>query len=429
MQVFLIFQSLYADIEQSAWPRDSKKSNIEHLPDGGIRIFSVDEYASLVLSPHRQEFTVCYLSKLGQEVQRRHKQSSSHLSTSGSASSSLNNNECTLRQNCSNSGSLICNGSSASEKCVNNSPVASDRCRNVDKHSDNNSVQNNSSVTPEIFSDNCPIANNGCRNVEKGSVNISVETKIADKSEKCLHADSKESYGNAKPELCPDVNRSFTNDEKLRASPSGLVKPVCPTCRVSTPTDDLCERFDSDAQVTAYGKTSGFTPGNLDHLPDLSMISKTSSEGLCTTIDIDATLEIQNRTEQNVDDTAGWKEENQKTATRENVSTESAERNKSKNRHQVRFDRSSDEIVGDKNVPRVDDISPAERIEVGTSLRSMGDNSGSEVTEGDGSKCRHLYCWVTRHFSCNECPLSWRQPLKLATDAVASKTETGTCVR
>ncbi|KAI8770556.1 hypothetical protein BgiBS90_028442 [Biomphalaria glabrata] len=59
--------ALYSKIDRIAWPRDLAKVDVEILPDGSRRITSLDEYASLIVSPHGQDFTVCYLSQISRE--------------------------------------------------------------------------------------------------------------------------------------------------------------------------------------------------------------------------------------------------------------------------------------------------------------------------------------------------------------------------
>lgn len=70
-----LFQSLYAKIDKIAWPKTPKDANIEVFVDGSRRAVSSDEYASLVLSPHGQDFTVCYLSHISGDARESQNQS------------------------------------------------------------------------------------------------------------------------------------------------------------------------------------------------------------------------------------------------------------------------------------------------------------------------------------------------------------------
>ncbi|GFO08764.1 hypothetical protein PoB_003526900 [Plakobranchus ocellatus] len=59
--------ALYANIENVSWPTSPAEATVDILQDGSRKINSLDEYASLVISPHGHDFTVCYLSKISHE--------------------------------------------------------------------------------------------------------------------------------------------------------------------------------------------------------------------------------------------------------------------------------------------------------------------------------------------------------------------------
>ena len=67
IDIFLYLQPLYADINNVSWPQSMEQANYEYQKDGSVRLVSDDEYCSMIFSPHRQDFTVCYLSKVSQE--------------------------------------------------------------------------------------------------------------------------------------------------------------------------------------------------------------------------------------------------------------------------------------------------------------------------------------------------------------------------
>lgn len=50
-----------------SWTKNIDEAQYEFLPDGSVRLVSEDEFASLVLSPHRSDFTVCFLCRISQE--------------------------------------------------------------------------------------------------------------------------------------------------------------------------------------------------------------------------------------------------------------------------------------------------------------------------------------------------------------------------
>ncbi|XP_005100231.2 uncharacterized protein C5orf34 homolog [Aplysia californica] len=73
--------SLYATVKEIAWVKLADKTNVDILEDGSRKITSLDEYASLIVSPHCQDFTVCYLSLVSPE-EKKSKGSLSQRSTS-----------------------------------------------------------------------------------------------------------------------------------------------------------------------------------------------------------------------------------------------------------------------------------------------------------------------------------------------------------
>ncbi|CAG5127712.1 unnamed protein product, partial [Candidula unifasciata] len=61
---------LYARIDQFAWPRKLGEAKIEILPDGSRSITSHDEFATLIVSPHGLDFTVCFLSRTSHDERK-----------------------------------------------------------------------------------------------------------------------------------------------------------------------------------------------------------------------------------------------------------------------------------------------------------------------------------------------------------------------
>ncbi|KAL5004165.1 hypothetical protein ScPMuIL_017621 [Solemya velum] len=54
----------YAEIKKLAWPKELDVRSCDYFEDGGTRVTSMDQYGSLALSGHKQDFTVCYLSAI-----------------------------------------------------------------------------------------------------------------------------------------------------------------------------------------------------------------------------------------------------------------------------------------------------------------------------------------------------------------------------
>lgn len=54
-----------------AWPKELDVRSCDYLEDGAIRVTSMDQYGSLVLSGHKQDFTVCYLSATSEDQPKK----------------------------------------------------------------------------------------------------------------------------------------------------------------------------------------------------------------------------------------------------------------------------------------------------------------------------------------------------------------------
>lgn len=68
--LFFIIQSLYARIDSVAWPKSHKDALVVLMEDGSKRISSYNEFASMILSPHEQDFTLCYLSRISEDTNK-----------------------------------------------------------------------------------------------------------------------------------------------------------------------------------------------------------------------------------------------------------------------------------------------------------------------------------------------------------------------
>lgn len=59
-----------------AWPKDVTEDSVQMQEDGSVCVTSKDEFGSLILSPHRRDFTVCYLAALSKEKRKERKHNS-----------------------------------------------------------------------------------------------------------------------------------------------------------------------------------------------------------------------------------------------------------------------------------------------------------------------------------------------------------------
>ncbi|XP_046568879.1 uncharacterized protein C5orf34 homolog [Haliotis rubra] len=326
---------LYTDIKEVAWPKTGDRSWAEHLPDGSIRIFSVDEFASLSLSQHKRDFTVCYLSKISQEPVKNKSVSSSRRSASCNSSQNKSGND---------SQKLISSGT-------------------------NQTLNNTSGCLKGDGSESSGVGKMAPLDAGQSGPN----TETSNKS-------------NKKTVESVDV---ATDKEKIK---QGRVDPAY--TRISTPTnfaDEGDPGGGNEAVITPFGRMSMFRrygAGSTETSPathDISSISKISSEGLCTTIDVDVTV--------------GHHE-----LSLEQRSASPVLPGQSNGHNAGQLSNSVGNSTGDHSMNRNISNSSEEREKSVTSANSSAERPA----------CRQLYTWVTRHISCNECPSRWRHPLKLA---------------
>ncbi|XP_067669599.1 uncharacterized protein C5orf34 homolog [Haliotis asinina] len=325
---------LYTDIKEVAWPKTGDKSRAEHLPDGSTRIFSIDEFASLSLSQHKRDFTVCYLSKISQDPVKNKSASSSRRSVSCNSSQNKSSDD---------SQELISAGSnqtlSKTSGCLKGDES---ECSGVGKMAPLDTGQ--SGPTTEMSNES------DLKTVE--SVDVA------------------------------------TDKEKIKQD---RVDPAY--TRISTPTNfaDEGDPGGGNKAVMPFGRTSMFRrygAGSTETSPathDISSISKISSEGLCTTIDVDVTV-------------------GHHALSLEQRSASPVLQGQNSGHNAGQLSNSAGNSTGDHSMNRNISNSSEEREK-----SVMSANSSAERPA-----CRQLYTWVTRHISCNECPNHWRHPLKLA---------------
>ncbi|XP_071085193.1 uncharacterized protein C5orf34 homolog [Haliotis cracherodii] len=319
---------LYTDVQEVAWPKTADRSRAEHLPDGSVRIFSCDEFASLSLSEHRRDFTVCYLSKVSQEPVKNKNVSASRRSASCNSSQNKSGDDSQKLLSGSNQTSGCQTGDGSDGNAGNMGPL-------------------DGGQTTETRSNSIP---------KKG------QSVIEGKS----------------------VNEA--KDKKTRVNPAHT--------RISTPTnfaDEGDPGGGDEAVMTPFGRTSMFRrygAGSTETSPathDISSISKISSEGLCTTIDVDVTV--------------GHHE-----LSLEQRSASPVLPGQNHGHNVGQLSNSVGNSTGDHSMSR----------NIANSSEEREKSVSSANSSADPPACRQLYTWVTRHISCNECPTRWRHPLKLA---------------
>lgn len=324
-----LFQHLYARIKEIAWPKVLSADNTEIMEDGSVCITSDDEFASLILSPHRRDFTVCYLSELSQEKQRE-------------KTKVRKRNDDILKQ-------------TVDEVCLN-MPDVVPRYSRPDRS--DVGVQGSEKTDCFLTGKKSTYVNSG-----KEDLNISPITQASG-------ADSPEALSNASGSPITPQNTVKDKAAKFRA--------------FSTPTEGL---EDNESPVcTPYGKTAVFndyTGNKGQHCVDFA-----------PTENVDGSF-----IQENFKHTG-----EQKSKTRKDFRQEMKNRDNDKNIKNLKVEES--QMFEHQVVTSVEDRTVTSQ----NSALSMSSESSFE----NKSKTRCRYCWLTRHFSCDECTLSWSQVVKMA---------------
>ncbi|XP_053404672.1 uncharacterized protein C5orf34 homolog [Mercenaria mercenaria] len=349
--------SLYARIKEIAWPKVATGENTEILEDGSVCITSEDEFASLILSPHRRDFTVCYLSLLSKEKCRertniRRKDQTGKHSKKDSQKEGVNR---------------------YAQKFDSNMPdvVPREAQRRVDGNSAGNCyISENLDLSP------------GKENSERGNVgqddlNISPITQAS----------------------CADSPQALSNASGSPITPQNTVKDDGAKFRpFSTPTEGL---EDNESPVcTPYGKTAVFN----DYLQNKGQ----ECVRFAQVENVDGSFIGENcKPAKEVNSEIQRSENNQKDMKplvqmeqRGQKSVETDYRNRER------------DVFGFQNTCGLQDIT----ITSQGSVKSASSRSSGESE----SQTRCKYCWLTQHISCDECPMNWSQVVKMARD-VAEK--------
>ncbi|XP_062612767.1 uncharacterized protein C5orf34-like [Saccostrea cucullata] len=347
---------LYANIKEAAWPKTVDECEIDYLPDGSVRLLSADEYASLVLSPHKQDFTVCYLSQISTEPRkprrhqhknRRHKSSS----TNNSAKHSSDDLDCTLREN-----------------------------------------------------------------LDKVSLRQEEGLNLSSSSSSVGHIEQVKDSGHESPP--PDQSLSKQTHNELNISPISMASSMrSPHTspegqeeknkfhRYSTPTNHVTDQEKGD-EIEIGGKKSAFRHYRLqqDKGTDGSFLEVIESQ---KNSENSKPLRHQNSQPSINPESNSGKEERSASSVKESHS-------ESKSCHKNSAQRSGKlQEFSSKTPP----LSPSKE-----STHSSF-SSQSEQDSLDETSTRCLYSWVTRHFSCEECPVAWRHPLNMARSIIEKREE------
>ncbi|XP_061183350.1 uncharacterized protein C5orf34 homolog [Saccostrea echinata] len=342
---------LYASIKEAAWPKSVDDCEMDYLPDGSVRLLSTDEYASLVLSPHKQDFTVCYLSQISTEPRkpkRHHHKMQSHKSssTNNSAKHSNENLDSTLRDN-------------------------------IDK---------------------VPLR-------QEAGLNLSTSLHSVGHIEQGIN------NGHESPRLDQSVSKQTQNE--LNISPISMASSMrSPHTspegqeeknkfhRYSTPTNHITDQEKGD-EIEIGGKKSAFR--HYRHQQDngtdgsfLEVIESQKKSENSKPLNLQSSIKPQSNSGQQERSASSGKE--------------SQSESKSFHKHAAQSSGKLQEFSF-KTPP----LSPSKE-----STHSSF-SSQSEQDSLDETSARCLYTWVTRHFSCEECPVAWRHPLNMARSIIEKR--------
>lgn len=331
--LFMYLQNLYARIKDIAWPPAASRENTEVLEDGSVSITSADEFASLILSAHQRDFTVCYLSLLSQEKCRertnvqKHRQTASHCRQSRT------------------------NGKSERPDQYCNMPDVVPVEMNAESHFDGD---------PKCQSPHCHDISPGrrkssvCDTIGREDLNISPITQAS----------------------CTDSPQAMmSNASGSPITPENTVKDDVAKFRAfSTPTYDL---EDTESPVcTPYGKTAVFQEYRQTRGHNSVRFVNTITEN----VDGSFIGEILNPVADMNTEKHAFKEK------------------------QHKLQESRHTLENDKEL----------------TAKHYAECTVSQTTDEGESKTRCKYCWLTRHISCDECPVNLSHVVKLARE-VAEK--------
>ncbi|XP_060071260.1 uncharacterized protein C5orf34 homolog [Ylistrum balloti] len=443
---------LYADISDVAWPQTLEKASYEYLPDGSVRLISEDEHSSMVFSTHKQDFTICYLSKVSQDkpkVKARHKFKAKSMTSATKRTENglirdgfqpevkekqkispgngfFSRNQCSDR--CLlNSDSVVTNISSEIRNTSEKVNMGSDNTALTSPH---NQQEQTDSPTPKLNDDK--------KNYQDTSSNVGHGRLMR-------NIDSVEGYSGSP--LSDDLQRRLTGD--LSISPisliSGLGSEKSSPCTeeeyrlYSTPTYAQTDPRGAGSQKFIHEKGATFKQYKREHQDDGSFLDYPSGKDKSEDVDsaVDETL-----TSQNVSITQDRR--------RTKVQTEFSQNGNSsdiQNPPQIVF--RSRQLITDENNPKTDfnedkfikgklsnEPSPSIQSERRTDrsweessprnqsgVREVGSweeySPGSQLVDRKAvsmelPEARIHYTWVTRHYSCEECPVVWSHPVNLA---------------
>lgn len=343
---FIFLQPLYANIREAAWPKSVEDCEIDYLPDGSVRLLSADEYASIVLSPHKQDFTVCYLSQISSEPPKPKR--NRHPKTNHKTTSSDKPSEC--------------------------------RKETLDASLRGSSFHKDDELNIHSSSQHSGHADQGQGFEEDGLDESLSKPARSELNISPISMASSLRSPNTSPESQQDHNKFH---------------------RYSTPTNHSPDQKADDG-IEIGGKKSAFKHyrHSQNQGSDGSFLEVIESQKTSRTPVNPQVTKSSINTNGSLKESSG-KVVHSDSSNKPNTCTQQL--NKSPQRNIL---------------PGTPPASPSR-----DSAHSSFNSQQSEQNSVEEASPRCLYTWVTRHFSCDECPVAWRHPLNMARSMINQREE------
>lgn len=343
---FVFLQPLYANIKEAAWPKSLEDCEIDYLPDGSVRLLSADEYASIVLSPHKQDFTVCYLSQISSEPPKPKR--NRHQKTNHKTKSSNKPSECRKE---------------TLEATLRSSSFHKDDELNIHSSSHRGSHPGQGFEEGGLDADES-LSKPACSELNISPISMASSLRSPHTS----------------PESQQECNKFHRYSTPTNRSPDGNA-------------DDGIEIGGKKSALKHYRHSQNQgSDGSFLEVIESQKTSTTSVNQQNTKSGINANDSLKGSSGQVVHSDSSNR-----------ISTSTQQLNKSPQR---------DVLPGTP-------LSSPSRDSAHSSFNSQ--QSEQDSVEGASPRC--LYTWVTRHFSCDECPVAWRHPLNMARSMINQREE------
>ncbi|OWF52201.1 hypothetical protein KP79_PYT20100 [Mizuhopecten yessoensis] len=453
---------LYANIRDVAWPQTLEKASYEYLPDGSVRLMSEDEHSSMVLSTHKQDFTVCYLSKVSRDkpkVKARHKfKARSMTATNNRMSTERASRQERFKSRDEEHKISPGNGN------LSNNHYSSRNIMNVERTGTNiNSEPRN--ISDELVQNENTVSDHTARSEvaghsseQKTTETDSITAKHNHDRDNCESEGSKEGHkkltretdsveGDSGSPLSDDLQRRLTGD--LSISPislvSGLRSEKSSPCteeeyrRYSTPTHFQSDTQGAETRQCVPGKGAAIRQYKREQQPDDGSFLdyppvKNKNEDVDSALDETLTSHNVSQDPQRNQIHAGSSPTSIPNVMQKPSPIES--RSKPLIRGEIRQKPSFEQemYIRGKKSNESSPSSQSERRAEGSweepYLRnqsgerevgsweeySPGSQSGDREAGSweESPEARIHYTWVTRHYSCEECPVVWSHCVNLA---------------